>query len=234
MAIRFDAAFLAEREAKQAKWIKNGVRTGSGKCFDQKIKSIGGNGGLPMPELVSSTSNSKIKKNKTKKAANSEISPHAVALAALSKNEKLRTGGMVNGKRKAANHEHWEQVMLFDWLYRFHADVYPDFSAIPNGGLRDNATAASLLAEGVKSGYPDIVCDIPMGVYHGLFIELKAGKNKPSENQISALNRKTTRGYFACVCYGFEQAKEVISEYLALPKNSAMVWSKNTELWLLK
>lgn len=232
MAYRFDESFLKDRELKQRKWKANGVKTGSGKDFNDEIKIISGNGGLPLPHQQKS--HNKINKNSKKKiVSDSGISVHAIALAKLAKNPKLRSGGLVNGKRKSANHEHYEQVILFDWLYRYHKEIYDDFSAIPNGGLRDNKTASSLLEEGAKAGYPDIVCDLACGGYHGLFIELKYNKNKPSTYQIAMLNRKMSRGYFCAVCYGASEAQEVIEEYINLTHKNKMIWTKNNSLWLV-
>lgn len=225
----FDESFLRGRLAKQQEWARNGQKTGSGKPFTSTIKVIGAGG---FPSLAVPTGDGRIKKAK-RKADSSErtCSYHAVALAALAKNPELRTGAVVNGKKRAANHEHWEQVIIFDWLYRVQPDYYDDFAAVPMGGLRDDKTARALYAEGAKSGYPDITGDVPKGIYHGLFIELKYGSNKPSDNQIAALNRKTSRGYFAAVCYGHEEAIAVISEYLALAAGGVMSWVKNETLW---
>jgi hypothetical protein len=55
--------------------------------------------------------------------------------------------------------------------------------AIPNGGHRHKATAARLKAAGVKAGVPDICLPVARGDWHGLYIELKVGKNKLTEAQ---------------------------------------------------
>jgi hypothetical protein len=224
----FDEQFLRERQAKQADWGRRGVRTGSGRMFTSEVDArlaAGGFGVTAKPEQ-----RGRIKKS-GKKKVRPIGSPHAMALAKQAANPALRTGAIVNGKKKAANHEHWEQVMVFDWLYRIMPAYYDDFAAIPNGGLRDNKTAGELYDEGVKSGYPDITGDVPCGIYHGLYIELKYGKGKPSDNQKAALSRKTARGYFCALCYGHEEAIAVIKEYLALAAGGVMVNNKWAELW---
>jgi hypothetical protein len=78
--------------------------------------------------------------------------------------------------------EHDEQVNLFHW-----ADImspqYPELAllhAIPNGGKRNINVARKLKEEGQKAGVPDICLPVPRGEYHGLYIEMKYGRNKPT------------------------------------------------------
>lgn len=238
--MRVDEARGRELIQRQNEWAKKGVRAGSGKQFapiSDRPNTFAGGFGTPVTASggfgrLNLNTDSKPAKKKTKRKGEPVGNPHAVALAQLANNPTLRTGGIVQGRRIPASHEHWEQVLVFDWLYRVQPDYYDDFSAVPMGGLRNTKTAISLMAEGAKSGYPDIVCDVPMGVYHGLFIEMKWGGNKPTDIQIKTLNRKTERGYFACVCYSHNEAIEVITEYLTLAAGGVMTWAKNTDLWL--
>lgn len=112
--------------------------------------------------------------------------------------------------------EHLEQVTLFRWV-GYQTKAHPELSllfAIPNGGLRSKATAAKLKAEGVKAGVPDICLPVARGEYHGLWIELKAGRNKPTPQQVQWHMRLSQQGYRVAVCYGWEAARDVIEEYL--------------------
>ena len=94
--------------------------------------------------------------------------------------------------------------------------------AIPNGGKRNVKEAARLKAQGVKPGVSDLMLALPNGGKHGLWIEMKRpivqGKSKPtaSEAQIEWIEKMIAAGFEAKVCYGFDQAKECIQEYLAL------------------
>ncbi len=120
----------------------------------------------------------------------------------------------VNGKPLEAE----EQVKIFQWA-AFMEGRMPQLKnlyAVPNGGRRDRIEAAHLKQQGVKAGVPDICLAYPAGVYHGLYIELKVGKNKPSDNQKEWIRNLRAAGYMAVVCYGFEQAKETIEKYLKL------------------
>ncbi len=87
--------------------------------------------------------------------------------------------------------------------------------AIPNGGKRGLKEAYFLKLEGVSAGFPDLFVVEMRGGYGGLFIELKYGKNKPTESQKQWINYLNSVGYLAVVCYSCEEALETINKYLA-------------------
>lgn len=112
--------------------------------------------------------------------------------------------------------EHEEQTALFNWA-AWEVTRYPELDlmfAIPNGGKRHPATAVKMKQEGVKPGVPDIFLPVPRGKYHGLFIEMKFGKNKPTEAQLQYIEALKFQGYKAVVCYSAQDAKQVILNYL--------------------
>ena len=109
-----------------------------------------------------------------------------------------------------------EQIALFDWagyLVKQHPELALLYH-IPNGGHRHRTTAIRLKAEGVKSGVPDVCLPVARGGFHGLYIEMKAGKNKPTDNQRRWLEDLTEQGYYAAVCHGWEAASEILLKYL--------------------
>lgn len=111
-----------------------------------------------------------------------------------------------------------EQRCLFQWA-GYAEQQFPELKLlhhVPNGGRRDARTAANLKKEGVKAGVPDIVLPVPMGIYHGLYIELKVGRNKTSIKQKEWIKALKEQGYKVEVCYGWIEAKEVIENYLSL------------------
>lgn len=61
---------------------------------------------------------------------------------------------------------------------------------------------------------PDIVLPAARAGYHGLYIELKAGKNTTTENQRRWLEYLRQQGYYTAVCYGWQKAAELIERYL--------------------
>ena len=114
-------------------------------------------------------------------------------------------------------HEAQEQRALFDWM-AYAQNRWPELGLcfhIPNGGSRDPREAHNLRMQGVKPGVPDICLPVPRNGYAALYIELKRKSGGVlSDNQrvwLKALNRAGNR---AVVCYGFDDARETILEYL--------------------
>ena len=114
--------------------------------------------------------------------------------------------------------EHNEQVALFEWAAYDKRPELKMLFAVPNGGHRHKAVAGKLKAEGVKAGVEDVFLDVARGGYHGLRIEMKAGKNKPTPEQKDWMARHNAEGYLAIVCYSWAEAREVIEGYLELSK----------------
>lgn len=104
-----------------------------------------------------------------------------------------------------------EQILLFQWL---EIQGINNIFAIPNGGSRNILEAKSLKKQGVKAGVPDIFLAEMRNGYGGLFIELKIGKNKLTNKQKEWLDILNNSGYKCVVCYGFDEAKNVILNYL--------------------
>lgn len=121
-----------------------------------------------------------------------------------------------SSKTKRNDYEHREQVALFYWS-SLMLRKYPELEllfAIPNGGQRHKVAAMKLKAEGVKSGVPDVMLPVAKKKYHGLFIEMKFGKNKTSENQNIWIENLKQQKYKVEVCYSAEEAQNVIEKYL--------------------
>ena len=103
-----------------------------------------------------------------------------------------------------------EQITIIKYCDLKKIPIY----AIPNGGYRNVIEARNLKLQGVKSGVPDMCIPLARKGYHGLYIELKVGKNKTSINQQIWLNLLADNGYKAEVCYGAGQAIDLIEWYI--------------------
>jgi len=88
-----------------------------------------------------------------------------------------------------------------------------EFFAIPNGGLRNIKVAAKLKQEGVKAGVADLFVALSNGKYHGLFIEVKVGKNRQQPNQKIFEQKVVENGYQYKVVRSIDEMIAVIREY---------------------
>lgn len=88
------------------------------------------------------------------------------------------------------------------------------FFSVPNGGRRGKREAYFLKLEGCSPGVPDLCFPIPTKKYHGLFIELKHGKNKPTKYQLQWLDYLNKAGYLAVICYDHEAAIKALNNYI--------------------
>ena len=114
--------------------------------------------------------------------------------------------------------EETEQIRLFNWA-RSWEDEIPELALLfhpPNGGFRHITTARRMKALGVKASVLDVCLPVPRGGYHGLWIEMKWGKNKPTKKQWGWIDALREQGYYVLVCWSCVEAKQVILEYLEM------------------
>lgn len=120
--------------------------------------------------------------------------------------------------RPVIRSEHQEQVDVISWWNMACAGYGLPMCAlfaIPNGGARDPITGSRLKAEGVRRGVFDLCLAVARGRFHGLYIEMKAGTNKPSEEQRDFQRYLLEAGYEATVHWDSGEAIDQIKEYLA-------------------
>ncbi len=92
--------------------------------------------------------------------------------------------------------------------------------AIPNGGSRNKLEAVNLKRQGVRAGVPDLCIPVARRGYHGLYIEMKFGKNTTTDSQNKWLELLNKNGYCAAVCHGFAKAQTVIDWYFSEVKEN--------------
>ena len=121
------------------------------------------------------------------------------------------------------HHEDAEQAAVIEWAMLARIPNPPiayknrvsDYLYHPaNGGKRSPREAARLKKQGVKAGVLDLHLVIPRPPYAGLWIEMKWGKNKPTDEQKSWAEIVTAYGSKAIVCYSAREAIDAIVDYL--------------------
>lgn len=133
-------------------------------------------------------------------------------------------------KQKVSEHE--EQVAVFQfcqWMCTTGKSVELGLIfAIPNGaklpyrrssrGARYAPQALRLKAEGLQPGVPDLFLPVARDGYHGLFIEMKVGYNKPTPEQTEWHRSLREQGYRVEVPYSADEAIDILCEYVGLAK----------------
>jgi hypothetical protein len=105
-----------------------------------------------------------------------------------------------------------------------HGDMVPQLKwlhAIHNQGHGDAIRGSKAKAEGVKAGVFDIFLPVPMvtglgSFSHGLYLELKVGKNQMSGIQAEFCADMERNGYATCCAWGWMEARDHILNYLGI------------------
>ena len=121
---------------------------------------------------------------------------------------------------KASEHDEQCAVVTW-WAWNCTSFGLPPFAliAIPNANkllrLARNSYALSayMRAEGLQPGALDLILAVPHDGYSGLWIEMKAGSNKPTESQDKMIEYLKC-GYQVRVCIGADAAIHAIKDYL--------------------
>lgn len=111
--------------------------------------------------------------------------------------------------------EFQEQCNLIKWCHAHKDKRLRLIYSHTNGARMARGVANKLKASGAKAGIPDLFLPIPIGDYHGLYIELKRIKGSTtSPIQKRWLALLLEQGYQAVVCFGAKDAQVIISNYL--------------------
>ena len=121
--------------------------------------------------------------------------------------------------RRRAEPEFQHQASLFAWA-RNPAVVrqYPGLDLLScslNGVKLTKAQAGKAKAAGMLKGEYDIKLPVARGGYHGLIIEMKAGKNKPTDEQRWYGERMAQEGWKTAVHWDWTAARDEIVSYLS-------------------
>ena len=85
---------------------------------------------------------------------------------------------------------------------------------IPNGGNRDVVEARHLKMQGLRKGVPDLHLPVARGQYHSLYIELKTGKGRVSQEQLWWGEKLQEQGNYWALCRGWEEATQTLEWYM--------------------
>lgn len=110
-----------------------------------------------------------------------------------------------------------EQQQLIAWA-AWQTSRHPELQLlyhVPNEGKRSVSGGARQKRLGLRAGVPDLCLPVARDTYHGLYIEMKFGKNRPDKNQVWWMEQLVGQGYYVAVCYSCEDAARVIMRYVA-------------------
>ena len=105
------------------------------------------------------------------------------------------------------------QVQVCEWA-RQTTDL--PFFATFNERECKYAEAERLRRAGRTAGVLDLIFYRANKTYHGLYVELKYGKNKPSIAQLEFIHRLIAEDYAAHVCYSADEAILVIKSFYGI------------------
>lgn len=112
------------------------------------------------------------------------------------------------------------QRRVFKEIINKNPLIYKCSFATKNEGKRNWKEGQLQKELGLIAGVPDIYIDYPTQTHHGLRLELKekspsTGRfGRPTKHQIEMINTLNALGYFAKICYGFDDVKQTIDHYL--------------------
>lgn len=69
-------------------------------------------------------------------------------------------------------------------------------ASLSEWGSRNKAEAVKLKRMGVKAGIPDLCLPVPMGVYSGLYIEMKYDTGRLEDSQKKMLKALAAAGHY--------------------------------------
>ena len=112
------------------------------------------------------------------------------------------------------NKEDTLQMNCVNWFrYQFAKYKLVLFS-IPNGGFRNINTAKTMKKTGVVAGVADLFLSIPNKTYHGFYIELKIGYNKPTTKQLLFQKQVELFGYKWICVWDVDSFMKEINNYM--------------------
>lgn len=119
-------------------------------------------------------------------------------------------------RRRPSDEEHRIQCECVRWFGLRYPKLKGRLFAVPNGGRRDETTAAKLKAEGVVAGVSDLILLKSNRYYGALLIEMKKENGRQSKSQ------QLWESLVCCddeykyvVCHSFDEFQREVDDYLS-------------------
>lgn len=122
-----------------------------------------------------------------------------------------KLGILANPYDKYLGAEDKLQREVLKWLNLQYPEAF--VVHIPNEGRRTMFERYKFKQLGGVSGMPDLMIFNPNKKYNGLAIELKAGSNKPTKNQLECLKRLQSMDWVAFWSADFEDIQRRVNSY---------------------
>lgn len=104
--------------------------------------------------------------------------------------------------------EFQESQALWEWC-QLNSSAIPELGLmfhIPNEGKRSAITGARLITIGMVRGVFDYFWGFHYSTFHGVFIEIKTQKGRPTEEQLEFKRKWEKFDYECLICYGWKNA----------------------------
>lgn len=75
-------------------------------------------------------------------------------------------------------------------------------------------TALRMKREGVVAGVPDLFLSLPRGGWHGMYIEIKFGKNKLTQRQEDFFAAASKHNYKCVAVYTLDEFTREVTNYI--------------------
>ena len=110
--------------------------------------------------------------------------------------------------------EYDEAMAVFDWAHGYGGNIDNRLRLLHPVENTKGAGRPPAGAEGA-AGVPDHFLPVAIAPFHGLYIELKTTKGKPSAKQREWQKVLRVQGYASEICYGADKEIELLEQYLA-------------------
>lgn len=106
------------------------------------------------------------------------------------------------------------QISIVEWFGYAYPTFRKSLVKISNEGKRSWARGRQMKDEGLQPGFPDLFLFVPRSGFHGLAMELKAPKKKPTKLQLDYLSYLSSLRYLSLWFDDFELATTLLTKYM--------------------